>query len=109
MKLNNFRVIDRNDIPKDRTFRHALMPNLSIDMVRAQEIQMDKIRRARDAALAELDKEQLIAQSKGEPIDAIAAEKQVLRDLPATFDLTVAATPEQLKALWPVELIKETP
>jgi hypothetical protein len=35
----------------------------------------------------------------------IGTEKQTLRDIPATFDITTNVdTPEQLKAKWPVEL-----
>ena len=35
----------------------------------------------------------------------IKTEKQVLRDLPATFDITTdAGTPELLKVKWPTEL-----
>ena len=37
---------------------------------------------------------------------AIAAEKQVLRDIPQTFDLTTD-TPEELKDKWPKGLPKE--
>lgn len=34
----------------------------------------------------------------------VTTEKQKLRDLPQTLDLTVAQTPEDLKALWPADL-----
>ena len=35
----------------------------------------------------------------------VAAKKQTLRDIPATFDITTDVdTPEKLKALWPSEL-----
>jgi hypothetical protein len=66
-------------------------------MEKARAIHLGRIRSARNRELARLDIEQL----KG--ID-VAAEKQRLRDLPATFDLAAATTPEELKSLWPDEL-----
>jgi hypothetical protein len=33
--------------------------------------------------------------------DAASTEKQALRDLPATFDLSSYATPSDLNAAWP--------
>jgi hypothetical protein len=34
----------------------------------------------------------------------VEEEKQKLRNLPATFDLSGAQTPEELSSLWPSEL-----
>lgn len=96
----NVAVVDVSTVPADRTFRNAWKregTGIGTDMAKAREIHMDRIRAVRDAELARLDVEQL----KGRDV---TAEKQRLRDLPATFDLTVAATPEDLKALWPAEL-----
>lgn len=80
----------------DRYFRNAWAWTgaVSIDMPKARDIHMGRIRAARDAELAKLDIEQL----KG---NDVTAEKQRLRDIPQTFDLTAAATPDELKALWP--------
>lgn len=71
--------------------------NVKVNMNKARDIHMGRIRGARDIKLAKLDIEQL----KGEDV---AEEKQTLRDLPNTFDLTSASTPEELKALWPNKL-----
>jgi len=60
---------------------------------------MDKIRFFRDKELAVQDIEQL----KG---NDVAVLKQTLRDIPSTFDLSGATTPEELKALWPLEISK---
>lgn len=95
----NPQYIDEADIPDDRYFRNAWKQNgkkALVDMDKAKEIHMDKIRAARNEKLKELD----IETMKG--ID-VQDEKQVLRDLPDSFDLT-ATTPEELKALWPDEL-----
>lgn len=86
-----------SSIPEDRTFRSAWNHDLAVDMEKAVIIQMDRIRRARDEKLLELDKLTLAG------VD-VQGEKQVLRDLPQTFDLSVARTPDELKSLWPKEL-----
>jgi hypothetical protein len=90
---------DENKIPKDRYFRNAWKQSgktVIVDMAKAKEVHMEKIRKARNAKLAKLD----IETMKGNDVQK---EKQALRDLPDTFDLT-AKTPEELKALWPDEL-----
>lgn len=98
----SWRIVDVTAIPQDRTFRNAWTdneptPTVDVDMVKARDIHMDCIRKARDEKMKALDIEQL----KG--VD-VAAEKQALRDIPQTFNLEVAATPEELKTLWPDEL-----
>ena len=101
--------VDMSNIPTDRTFRAALMPDLSTDMPKARAIHMDRIRAVRNAELGKLDVPQMTANSKGDLVTASAIEtqKQKLRDLPQTFDLTNATTPQALKILWPPELPKE--
>lgn len=93
--------ISDDDIPQDRYFRNAWRPcpekKIRIDMPKAREIHMEKIRRHRDKRLKELD----IDTMRG--ID-VQPQKQVLRDIPQTFDLSTAGSPEELKALWPKEL-----
>ena len=92
---------EASNIPTDRTFRDAWCrgdgKSIDVDMPKARTIHMGRIRQVRDAELARLDIEQL----KG---NDVAAQKQKLRDIPQTFDLTVAATPGELKALWPADL-----
>lgn len=93
-----YRVIrDDSEIPTDRTFRNAWTMDLTVDMDKAREIHMDRIRVVRDEELKRLDIETL----KG--VD-VQKEKQALRDIPQTFDLDKAETPDELKALWPKEL-----
>lgn len=101
-KEKSNRIVDRSKIPTDRYFRAAWTDDnptetVDVDMDRARIVHMDNIRRVRNRELERLDKEQL----KG---NDVAAEKQVLRDLPANFDLSGPSTPEDLKALWPDEL-----
>jgi hypothetical protein len=122
-------VIDRNiakgiipvdatlvDLPDDwtppdgnRAYRAAWKLNgskVEVDMPKARAIHMNYIRRARDKKLAELDPLWMKAtgQKKAVEADAIEAQRQKLRDIPQTLDLSQAATPDDLKAIWPAEL-----
>lgn len=96
----NVQPVLAGDIPTDRHFRNAWRQNaakVAVDMPLARVIHMDHIRIARDEKLKLLD----IEARKG---NDVAVEAQALRDLPQTFDLSGAATPDELKALWPLEL-----
>jgi len=99
-------VVAASAIPEDRYFRNAWKKSgaaIGVDMVKAQGIHMGHIRSARDKKLGELDVAYIKADEDGNsPLkQQIAAEKKRLRDLPQTFDLAQATTPEELKALWP--------
>ena len=83
--------------------------NLYIDMDRARAIQMADIRVVRNAELVAKDITFMRAIEAGDTDAqaAIARQKQTLRDIPQTFDLT-ARTPQQLKGKWPRELPPRT-
>ena len=80
---------------------------INVNMTKARAIHLAEIRRVRDAELVKKDVPFMRAVEAGDT-DAqatIGAEKQVLRDIPATFDLTTGVTtPAQLKTKWPTEL-----
>ena len=109
-----FRIMDASvvdEVSTGRAFRNAwedVTPEkvIDINMGGAQTIHMDAIRRARKPKLAALDLQYMRAQETGDTatMTAVVAEKQTLRDLPATFDLSGASTPDQLAALWPTAL-----
>jgi hypothetical protein len=95
--------------PDDRGFREAWKlqaESIEVDMPKARTIHMDRIRVRRNQMLDDLDKEwnRATGQRKQAEADAIEAQRQTLRDLPQTFDLNTAATPDELKAVWPDEL-----
>ena len=80
---------------------------INVNMTKARTIHMDVIRAERNKELAAKDITFMRAVEAGDASaqSAIGTEKQVLRDLPATFDITTdAGTPELLKAKWPTEL-----
>ena len=105
----NIRVIAVDDVPIDRTFRNAWGHSdgqILVNMVKARDLWMDKIRQVRNAKLVQMDIETIkaIGAKDDELLAAIEAKKQVLRDLPQTISLDKAETPEELKATWPAEL-----
>mgnify|MGYP003130542468 CR=1 FL=1 len=80
---------------------------INVNMEKARVIHMDAIRVVRNAELAAKDVTFMRAVEAGDNSaqSTIATEKQVLRDIPATFDITTGVdTPEKLKAKWPTEL-----
>ena len=80
---------------------------VSVNMTKARVIHLAEIRRVRNLELAAKDITFMRAVEAGDASaqSTIGTEKQVLRDIPATFDLTTdAGTPELLKAKWPTEL-----
>jgi hypothetical protein len=106
----NVVIIEDTDLP-GRKFRDAWKQNAAsgkpeVDMPRARDIHMNKIRVVRNEELA---KEDINFQRAIEADDAsaktsVATKKQALRDLPATFDLSGANTDDELDTLWPAEL-----
>ena len=80
---------------------------VNVNMTKARAIHLAEIRRVRNEELVKLDVPFMRAVEAGNA-DAqatIGTEKQVLRDIPATFDITTDVdTPEKLKAKWPTEL-----
>lgn len=80
---------------------------VTVSMAKARTIHMNVIREARNKELAAKDITFMRAIEAGDASaqSTIAAEKQALRDLPTTFDITTDVdTPEKLKAKWPTEL-----
>ena len=80
---------------------------INVNMTKARVIHMDAIRLVRNAELAAKDITFMRAVEAGDAStqSTIATEKQVLRDIPATFNITTGVTtPAQLKAKWPTEL-----
>ena len=80
---------------------------IKVNMPKARDIHMAEIRKVRNTELAKKDIEFMKAlEADDGSAAAIATEKQTLRDIPQTFDLTTD-TPEELKAKWPEGLPKE--
>jgi len=108
-------LVEHTAVPADHTcgirceFRNAWTWNdrVVVDLTKARVIHMNTIRTARNKELVKLDVSWMQAVEAGDTStqSTIATEKQVLRDIPATFDITTGVTtPELLKAKWPTEL-----
>ena len=80
---------------------------IGVNMTKARVIHLTEIRRVRNDELVKEDINMLKAIEAGNTSEqsTVATKKQVLRDIPATFDITTGVTtPEALKARWPSEL-----
>ena len=80
---------------------------VNVDMTKARAIHLEEIRKVRNAELVKKDVPFMrsVEDADTDTQATIKAEKQTLRDLPATFDITTGVdTPEKLKAKWPTEL-----
>jgi hypothetical protein len=83
---------------------------ININLDKARDIHRDRIRQARAPKLEQLDTAFQRELEKPEPNTAtIAAQKQALRDAPASPAIDAAQTPEQLKAAWPADLLGDSP
>lgn len=102
-------IVDVSELPTSRVFRDAWEHQgraVAVNMAKAREIHMGRIRVSRDRALVHLDiafQRALEADDKTQQRE-VAGQKQTLRDLPQTFALSGAETPEALEALWPAGL-----
>ena len=89
-------------VPSDRTFRGAWQFSgsaVDIDMAAVRDIHRENLRQARKPLLDALDVDYMKALEQGGDTAAIAAQKQVLRDVTADPRIDAAATPDELKAL----------
>ena len=87
-------------------WRHTGNGQLQVDMPEARNIKMDRIRGLRDVRLQDADGPTAReVEQNGPDKGAWFAHKQVLRDMPATIDLDVISTPEELESFtptWPI-------
>jgi hypothetical protein len=110
-------IVEQADLPAEHTlggkglifraaWRWSSASGVYIDMPEARGIQMNRIRKVRNKALADSDVNVSRAEDKGDTVLGAQerVRRQVLRDIPQTFDLASYDTPEKLKLAWPVEL-----
>ena len=95
-KGTSFKIIDQSEVPSDRTFRDAWKEegeSVGVDIVKAREVQKDRIRVARAPLMTELD----YKQNAGEDV---SVERQRLKDFTALVDSV--SDVEELKTVIPV-------
>jgi hypothetical protein len=103
--INVMEIIDV-DIP-DREFRDAWKQNgsaITHDLEKAKNIQLEKIRAAREPKLVALDKEFMLALERGQSTTAIVAQKQALRDITEGLKNLDVKSIDDIKAAFPEEL-----
>lgn len=109
-------AINAVEIPNDyvlpsREFRDAWKQSgdqVVHDLEIARAIQLDRIRKAREPRLLDLDKEFMLALEKGVSTVEIIAKKQVLRDITEPLKNMELHTIEDVKNTFPAILNKET-
>ena len=74
-----------------------------VNMEKARDLHLAKIRLARNTALNQLDTPYMMAleQNDESALTSIAKQKQTLRDIPQRIDLGLFRNAEQLETFWP--------
>lgn len=103
--------IDDSGIPQSREFRDEWRQDgdsIVIDQILAQAKHMSRIKEMRQKKFEEMGFPQRLNEQVETAVldEQTRLELQRLRDIPQTFDLSVAKTPEELKALWPAGIDK---
>lgn len=86
-----FSIVESVEAPQSRLFRDAWRKQgqkIIVDENKAKLIHLDRIRQVRNRKLELLDKEQLRYITDSWKPKEIEEQKQILRDLPATFDMS---------------------
>lgn len=107
MDAINVAEVEDINIPSDREFRNAWKQNggaIDIDLAEAKNIQLDRIRKAREPKLIDLDKEFMLALEKGLDTTIIAAKKQELRDITEPLKNLNPTNIQEIKDAFPQEL-----
>jgi len=107
LELVEFDIIDAKELPEDRSFRDAWKQKnkkVKVDMPKAVDIQMDKLRHKRNKKLAELDVEYMRAlEEDPKKAEEVAKRKRELREMPKKIEKEMKALkkPEDLKRFKP--------
>ena len=114
-KYVSFREIEAADLP-NRDFRNAWTddlagPQIDVDMPRAKDIHLGRIRERRKEKFEELDVEYMKALEAGDSFAQTTAKnkKQALRDAPAASAITDASNTTELKASWDTSILGVSP
>ncbi len=104
----SWRLINQEELPADRTFRDAWKDSgihIYHDMEKCRAIHRDRLRQARTPLLEALDIEYQRADEQDDlkVKRELATRKQKLRDVTKNPSIDTAATPDELKAVWPLE------
>jgi hypothetical protein len=106
MDASNVGIVDASTLPPERNFRAAWTVagrEVTVDIIKARDVQRDKMRRARTSKMETLDADYMRAMERGDQaaMRTIASRKQELRDVTSLPEIEAARTPAQLAAFWP--------
>lgn len=104
----NVREIDDIEIPNGRYFRNAWKDTgkIEVDLPKARNLHMDNLRVIRNKMLYDLDVQYLKALELKDGTDAqIAAQKQLLRNMPQDYPLDNISDLDELKNYIPAILL----
>ena len=99
-------------VPSDRFFRDAWSLSgdvITEDLAVAKEMFRDKIREVRKPLLEALDASYMKALETSADTTQIVADKQALRDAPASSAIDAATTIDELKAAWDAGVLGDSP
>ena len=101
--------IDDAQVLPDREFRNAWKQSgkaIGHDLIKAKAIQLERIREARSPKLAELDREYMIADEKGNAVEKadVGVRKQLLRDITGPLKALEPTDIQQIKDAFPSSL-----
>lgn len=107
------RVCSKAEVPTDRAFRAAWRDggkSIDVDMSHAKEITRDRLRKERAPLLADLDVQAIRAVETEDKakLAEVAAEKQRLRDLPASHMIADAKSLDDLRAIAVESVVKSS-
>jgi hypothetical protein len=105
----NITQIEDEGLPTSREFRNAWMwakDKIDFDLVKAKEIQLTRIREAREPLLENLDIEYMMAIEKGLDTTQIIAQKEVLRNITEPLKVMTPTSIDDIKNAFP-EILKE--
>lgn len=105
----NVHDVEDESFLTDREFRDAWISNGSAilhNLEKAKDIQLKRIRLARESKLEVLDKEFMLAIERGDDVAKlkVTADKQTLRDITEPLKALVPISIEDIRAAFPAEL-----
>ena len=110
MAMEEFRIIDEDELPKDWYFRNAWIygeKSITVDMEKAKSLHMDNIRIARNHEFVKLGfPEKLNTEVEALLSDGVKKQLKDLRDITKTVDLSEATTLDEIKAIWPDNIVR---
>lgn len=106
-----YKIIDATALPADRTFREAwtvATDKVKEDLEKAKIIHLNRLRVIRNKQLDKTDILLMKAQEQGteEDVATLKTDRQALRDMPETTDLSTITKIKDLKEVMPEVLTK---